>query len=82
MSKQALVEMVKDSPLPAVATLTLAGVSLDKWILVLTAAWAVWRLVDGILSTYWKWKDRKERKPFYDTADTPASQKEKANEAE
>ncbi len=62
MSKQTLIEMVKDSPLPAVAGLTLFGVSLNDWVLVLTAAWALWRLADGVMSTYWKWKDRRDGK--------------------
>ncbi len=60
MSKQTLVESIKDSPLVASGTLILFGVSLDKWVLVLTAAWAAWRLVTAVIEFYWKWLDRRK----------------------
>lgn len=59
MDKETLIELAKDSPIPAVGGLTLLGVSLPTWIMVLTFAWAVIRLADAAVSFYWKWKDRK-----------------------
>lgn len=58
MSKQTLIDLAKDSPLPAVAGLTLWGYSLNNWILVLTAAWAVIRLAQAGWDFYWKIKEK------------------------
>lgn len=59
MSKQTLIDAVKDSPIPGVASLVLLGVPLEHWVLILTALWALWRVGDAVLTTYWKFKDRK-----------------------
>lgn len=61
MSKQTLIELAKDTPLPTVAGLQFFGVPVSDGIVILTLAWAAWRLVDGVLNTYWKWKDRKKK---------------------
>lgn len=59
--KQTLVEAAKDAPIPAVPlTFHVLGLPLDSWVVVLTALWAAWRVFDGALTTYWKWKDRRE----------------------
>lgn len=59
MNKDTVIELLKDSPLPAVAGLTLLGVSLQSWILILTAVWAAIRVAHAAFNFYWEWKDRK-----------------------
>lgn len=58
ITKETLIELVKDSPVPAVAGLTLFGVSLNSWILILTAGWAVIRLASAAWDLYWKIKEK------------------------
>lgn len=57
--KENLTELAKDSPLPAVAGLTLWGWSLNDTILVLTLGWAVIRIASAMWDFYWKVQDRK-----------------------
>lgn len=60
-TKQTLIELAKDAPLPTVAGAKLLGFAVSDLILWLTLGWAIWRIVDGVLSTYWKWRDRKAK---------------------
>lgn len=62
ISKDTLIELAKDSPLPTAASLTLIGVPVETWILWLTAGWAVFRIASAALDLYWKVKDRYDKK--------------------
>lgn len=62
ISKDTLIELAKDSPLPTAAGLTLIGVPVETWILWLTVGWAVFRIASAALDLYWKVKDRYEQK--------------------
>lgn len=59
MSRDTLIEMAKDAPTVAVGGMALFGVDLNTAVLILTAAWAAWRLVTAVVEFYWKWKDRR-----------------------
>lgn len=61
-TKQTLIDLAKDTPLPAVAGLQFLGFAVADWILVLTLLWAAWRLVDGALRTLWAWQDRRAKR--------------------
>lgn len=56
--KNVVSDIVKDAPIPATATLQLLGYPLPDLILWLTFVWAVWRIAEGVITLYWKWKDR------------------------
>lgn len=63
MSKDTLIELVKDSPIPAVAGLSLFGVSVPDIILVLTLVWAAIRVVHNGMEFYDYLKEKYGRKP-------------------
>lgn len=56
--KAIFVETAKDSPLITAAGLTLAGVSLSDWVLIMTALYAAFRLVGGGIDLYDKIKGK------------------------
>ena len=58
MDKKTLIEMAKDSPLVTAAGLTLYGVSLSDWVLIMTAIYAAFRLVLGGIELYDKIKEK------------------------
>jgi len=58
MSDRPLIELAKDSPLVTAAGLTLAGVTLSDWILIMTAIYAAFRLVTGGIELYDKIKEK------------------------
>lgn len=60
MSKDTLIEMAKDAPLVSLAGLTLFGVDLQFWVVILAVAYGAWRLVTAVIEFYWKWKDRRD----------------------
>lgn len=57
--REHITELAKDSPLPAVAGLTLWGMSLNDWVLVLTLGWAVISIASAAWDFYWKIQERK-----------------------
>lgn len=61
-NKQTLTELAKDAPIPTLAGATFLGFAVNDLVLYLTLAWAGWRIVDGVLKTYWAWVDRRELK--------------------
>lgn len=58
MSEKTLVELVKDSPLAAVAGMTFFGVSLNDWVLILAALYGVVRLVSAGMDLWTKIKEK------------------------
>ena len=62
MSKDTLIELAKDAPTVSLAGLTLLGVSLQDWVVILGLAYGSWRLAIAIIEFYWKLKDRREAK--------------------
>lgn len=58
MSDKTLIELAKDSPLVTAAGLTLAGVSLSDWVLIMTALYAAFRLISGGIDLYDKIKEK------------------------
>lgn len=61
-NRQTLIDLAKDAPVVGLAGATLFGITLQDWVFMLGALWAIWRIVDGVLDTYWKWKDRRNGK--------------------
>lgn len=62
MNKETLIELAKDSPLPAVASLSLFGVSVPDIILVLTLVWAAIRVMHNGMEFFDYLKERYGRK--------------------
>ena len=58
MSDKTLIELAKDSPLVTAAGLTLYGVTLSDWILIMTAVYAAFRLALGGIELYDKIKEK------------------------
>lgn len=61
-NRQTLIDLAKDAPVVGLAGATLFGITLQDWVFMLGALWAIWRIVDGVFDTYWKWKDRRNGK--------------------
>ena len=57
-----LIELSKDLPQVGVMAITLFGVNLQAWVLILTAAWAVFRLGIAALDFLEKLEKRWNRK--------------------
>jgi len=72
MSRDTLIELAKDAPLPTAVGLTLAGVPVETWILWLTVAWAVFRLASAGIDLYQKLKAMYEQSRNKRSNGTPA----------
>lgn len=66
MSNQSLIEVAKDLPVAGLVGLTLFGIGLSEWLVILGVAYGVWRLVASIIEFYWKVQDRKAAKEAED----------------
>lgn len=62
MSKDTLIEMAKDVPTVSLAGLTLLGVNLQDWVVILGLAYGGWRLGVAVVEFVWKLQDRKAAK--------------------
>lgn len=60
--KQYFIEAVKDAPVAGVASASFFGLTLDSWVWILGALYAIGRLVWFAVECYWKWEDRKRGK--------------------
>lgn len=62
ISRETLIELVKDAPVPITAGLTLFGVSINGIILTLTVLWALFRAVSAGIDLYQKVKELRNGK--------------------
>ena len=60
--KQYIVDAAKDAPIAGIAGASLFGMTLESWVWVLGALYAVGRLLWFGVECYWKWKDRRSGK--------------------
>lgn len=58
MSDKTLMELLKDSPLAAVAGMTFMGVSLNDWVLIMAALYGAVRLVSALIDLWSKIKEK------------------------
>jgi hypothetical protein len=57
--RESVIEIVKDSPMPVAAGLTLWGIELSTWVLVLAIGLGVIRIASAVWDFYWKIKERR-----------------------
>lgn len=58
MNDKTLTELLKDSPLAAVAGMTFLGVSLNDWVLIMAALYGAVRLVHALIDLWAKIKEK------------------------